>query len=836
MTGIRAVVRDPLLWLIGLIGLADLLFLGVWLGGYAPAGGLDRWTGAGSMPAWAIVLLASVALRHAGHLDPVVRPSWTLIGAGVAVYGTGAVCHSAAAAGVPVGDMGTLLELAAYPLVGAAVVRLARPMESTEGVALFWLDVAIVAWSTAMVVWHFVFFDVAQESSDDLISTVGAVIFPVADLSLVFGAGAVVLRGVRGGSQVGLAVAGVSLLFLFGGDMLSGVDMLRRTYVQGGVSGFCYAVAWLGLALACYLEWREIGEASPGRAREAPRILGVLPYAAVAVAFVAPLLKSWNDLGMLQQHVPATGVLMALVVTRLGVTARQNASLAVAERVRLAAAVEQAAEAILTTDRGWRVTYANSAVERITGYSVTEVVGQDLSILRVSGAQDRPVDMRADVERGRPWQGRFSQQRRDGSTVELDMAVSPLRDGSLNVVGSVVVARDITRERGLESQLAHAQRLEAVGRLAGGIAHDFNNILTAISGYSELAALELPDDHPARADLGEIVRATDRAAELTRALLDFGRRQVLKPQALDINEVLRNLAPMLERVIGEDVALRISHQSDLGPVLADPAKLEQVILNLVVNARDAMPTGGRLALATSNVEIDPAYANSHPGTAAGRYVALTVSDTGAGMSREVLENAFEPFFTTKSPGKGSGLGLATVHGIVTASGGFVLVESSPGKGSSFSIYLPLASEAAARQARSQGTRSLPGGSETILVAEDEAAVRRLVEKVLKAAGYQVTVAANGHEAVALAGAMPKIDLLFTDVVMPGMSGVQLAATMTAERPSLRVVFASGYAGRELDREGEEPARIPYLPKPYTQEALLARIREALDNPPAQRAP
>jgi signal transduction histidine kinase/ActR/RegA family two-component response regulator len=414
--------------------------------------------------------------------------------------------------------------------------------------------------------------------------------------------------------------------------------------------------------------------------------------------------------------------------------------------------------------------------------------------------------------------------------VDVDLALSPLRDASGSIVGSVEVARDISRETALEVQLAEAQRLEAIGRLAGGIAHDFNNILTAISGFAELASGELPDDHPVAEDLAQILMASDRAATLTQALLAFSRRQVMQPSVLDLNEVVHGISPMLGRLIGEDVELVVRTDPTLERTMVDRGRFEQVVMNLAVNARDAMPNGGKLTIETANVDLDEQFARTHVGAEAGPHVLLAVYDTGVGMSAEVLKHIFEPFFTTKEQGKGTGLGLSTVIGIVAQSGGSIDVDSEPDQGSAFRIYLPRV-EALPEEARPVGRE--PDSSianETILVAEDEPAVRAFVQRVLRNAGYQVHAAANGEEALGLAATLDRLDLLFTDMVMPGVGGPELIEALTAERPDLRTICASGYTDGAVLRDGAALSSTPYLSKPFTADALLALVRQVLDGP------
>jgi PAS domain S-box-containing protein len=825
---VRRVAR-PIPIFIAAIAVYDLAVGSLWLGGLSRGGALDHLTGAAALPCGVAVILIALRVSTAPQLDPQTRRAWPLIAAGIISYGLGAVAlFLGGELGLwPLGAMGVALQLADYPLVGAGLASLAVPFEKLSDAALAWLDVCIIAWSTAILTWHFALYPVARETGAEMVDTLHAAWPPVGDLALVFAAGGVLLRGARSTSQRSLLLAAGSLFFLFMGDLVAGVQELRGTYAFGGLPGVFYGFGWLGLVSAAYVQLIHSPRTAPSDLSRYRRVIQWLPYIAVFVAFVGPPLYHWNDLEMLEQHVPATGFLMALLVARLVLTARQNASLAVAERARLAMAVEQAAEAILTTDRHWRVTYVNAAVARITGYRPHEVLGQDVSLLRDASDAGRFAEMRASVEHGEAWHGRFTMRRRDGDTVELDMAAAPILERGATA-GSVVLARDMTRERALESQLAQTQRMEAVGRLAGGIAHDFNNILTAISGFTELAASSLPADHPASTDLREVLKASDRAAGLTRDLLAFGRRQVMQPRLVDLNEVIEGMRTMLERTLGEDVALRIRPQSGLGLTLADRGRMEQVVLNLAVNARDAMPDGGMLTIATADVDLDEAYARSHAGTSAGRYVSMSVADTGVGMPPDVLEHVFEPFYTTKPRTEATGLGLSIVNGIVEQTGGFIVVDSSPGSGTVFTVFLPRTVSEPAREADEEAA-VIAGGTEAILVAEDEAPVRRVIERVLKSAGYRVYVTANGHEALALAPTLPHLDLLLTDVVMPGMSGVDLARQLTLARPDLRVIFASGYTGDSLIRAGARET-VPFLDKPFTAETLLLRVREVLDRP------
>jgi CheY-like chemotaxis protein len=370
--------------------------------------------------------------------------------------------------------------------------------------------------------------------------------------------------------------------------------------------------------------------------------------------------------------------------------------------------------------------------------------------------------------------------------------------------------------------------MEAVGQLAGGIAHDFNNLLMVINGYAELLQNRIDEKSPLRGNVDEIRHAGDRAAALTRQLLAYSRRQVLQPKVLDLNGVISNLGTMLHRLIGEDIELRTLLRPDLGTVLADPGQIEQVLLNLAVNARDAMSAGGRLILETDNVVLDETFAKEHPTVVPGPHVLLAVSDTGTGIPWEIREHIFEPFFSTKERDKGTGLGLSTVYGIVKQSNGYISVYSEVGKGTAFKIYLPRV-EGEVQVLPSASPASSSQGDETVLVVEDESSVRGVIERVLSGNGYRVLLAVGGSDAIRISGEHEgPIDLLITDVVMPGMGGREVASRLETERPGLRVVFMSGYTENAISHHGILETGMEYLRKPFATDALLRKVREVLD--------
>jgi len=413
----------------------------------------------------------------------------------------------------------------------------------------------------------------------------------------------------------------------------------------------------------------------------------------------------------------------------------------------------------------------------------------------------------------------------------------PIKNETGQIYRIAGIAEDITERqraeealRQSEDQLRKAQRMEAIGRFAGGVAHDFNNMLTAIIGTAELAMLELHRDHPARKDLKEIKQTADRAANLTRQLLAFARQQIVTPGILNLNDLLLNLNKMLRRLIGEDIELVIVPSSDIELIRVDSGQIEQVILNLVVNARDAMPNGGTLTLQTTQVTADQEFMRQHPALTPGEYIMLTVSDTGLGMTEEIKARLFEPFFTTKEVGKGTGLGLATCYGIVKQNGGHIEVESELGKGSTFRLYIPRLEDVVSAAPERDHPGTLPPGNETVLLVEDEPAVREVATRMLREQGYNVLVAANGDEALHLARSRPSepIHLLVTDVVMPRLSGKMVADQLRALRPDMQVLFISGYSDDTLIRHGASESNLYFLQKPFSPSLLAYKIREVLD--------
>ena len=520
--------------------------------------------------------------------------------------------------------------------------------------------------------------------------------------------------------------------------------------------------------------------------------------------------------------------------TLIDITERKAAE---AERMLLMTAIEQSAEGIVITDAEGTIRYVNPAFSRVSGYSREEALGKNPRILK-SGKQDEAYYRKlwTTILGGEIWQDEITNRRSDGSLYPEQMTITPVRDQRGKITHFIAIKAEVTERKRLEQQLRQAQKMEAVGRLAGGVAHDFNNLLTIISGYGGLL-LEHPGIiEPLRGYVNEIRDASGRAASLTRQLLAFSRQQVLAPRVLGLNAVVANIEKMLKRLIGEDIDLVTILGESLWPVKADPGQLEQVLLNLAVNARDAMPNGGVLTIETANVEMDSTSAQTHFPLSPGPYVLLAFNDTGIGMDAETQARIFDPFFTTKEKGKGTGLGLAMVYGIVKQSGGYIWVYSEVGKGTTFKIYLPRTAEEVDESGPGQSGIKAQQGTETLLLVEDEDAVRALVRNVLKERGYRVMEASRGEDALELADQYwGQIDLLVTDVVMPQMSGRELARRLANLHPQIKVLYISGYTDNAVWHQGGLDSGGAFLQKPFSPEALARKVREVLGGPPHGRS-
>jgi PAS domain S-box-containing protein len=502
------------------------------------------------------------------------------------------------------------------------------------------------------------------------------------------------------------------------------------------------------------------------------------------------------------------------------------------EMQRLAAIVQSSDDAIVGMSLSGKIHSWNQGAEQLFGYSAIEALGQPFSIL----AADEPVgtlmDRLAQIANGehaKPYES--VRVRKDGKKVDVAIRFSPIWGNKAAVIGVSAICRDISERKKLEEQLRQSQKMEAIGQLAGGVAHDFNNLLTIMNGYTDLVAGSLTPESPNRKMLQEVSKAGERAAALTRQLLAFGRKQVLEPRVLDLNAVVTNIERMLQRLIGEDVELSAVLAPVLRRVNVDQGQIEQIIINLAVNARDAMPTGGKLTIETKNVDLPENDAVSPPTIRPNRYVRLAVSDTGCGMTPEIQARIFEPFFTTKGPGKGTGLGLATVYGIVKQSGGHIDLASAQGQGTTFKIYFPAVDKRESTVESRQDIKLKSQGSETILLVEDEDAVRTVSRSALKAFGYHVLEASRPAEAIRLCEQHPgPISLVVMDLVMPEMGGRAVAERIAKLRPRTKVLFVSGYSEDAVARHGVRQPEVAFLQKPFTPSSLAGKVRQMLDKP------
>ena len=511
----------------------------------------------------------------------------------------------------------------------------------------------------------------------------------------------------------------------------------------------------------------------------------------------------------------------------------------------LSATLKSIADAVITTDAAGRITFLNAAAEKLSGWPQADALGlsypEVFHIIDEASRAVPPDRVAAALAEGAS--GTFSNHTlligRDGAETHIEHSVAPIGQTTrAEGVGCVIVFSDVSDRKELEEHLRQAQKMDAIGKLAGGIAHDFNNAITAIIGYAELIVHKVQEADPLYHDARQIVRAAEHSARLTHQLLAFSRKQVLQPLCLDLQQELLAIEGMVRRLIGENIRLVTESAPELWKVMADAGQIHQVLLNMAINARDAMPAGGELGIRLGNKAVSAEEAQRIPEGRAGDFVLLTISDTGSGMSREVLKRIFEPFFTTKDPGKGTGLGLATCYGIVRQTAGMLAVASEPGAGTVFSIYLPKTGAAEAVAAPVPVADEFSSGTETILVVEDEEILRELAGEVLSSLGYEVLTAEDGEAAMQIlrSEAAGRIGLVVTDMMMPRMSGRELVVWIRENVGDLRVLFMSGYTDDEIIRGAIEGAEVDYLQKPFTPKTLAAKIRRVLDLPPLGKMP
>lgn len=490
---------------------------------------------------------------------------------------------------------------------------------------------------------------------------------------------------------------------------------------------------------------------------------------------------------------------------------------------------QQSRDAIYITDRKGRFLDVNDSMLRLFDLTRPEMLTLDARDLYVDSAER--ARFQEEMERkGSVTDYEVTLRGKDGAEIECLETATVRHNGDGQVIGYQGTIRDITRRKCLEEQLRQAQKMEAVGELSGGVAHDFNNLLTGITGYAQLALSGLAESSATATDIRRVIELANRAANLTRQLLAFSRRQPLEQEIFNLNTLIEMTSRMLERLVGEHVETRLIAAPDLGNIRADPAQMQQCLFNLTIDARDAMPDGGRLVIETSNVLLGKPCGDKRDGAGSGPYVMLAISDTGFGMDEDTRKRIFEPFFTTKAIGEGTGLGLATVHGIVEQHGGQIRVHSGPGKGTTFKIYLPLVEEKAEDLDAEVDQRIGSCGSETVLLVEDEEAVRSVVQRALSTAGYEVLVASRPSDACRLfSDYSDGVDLLLTDIVMPEMNGPALFLELSKSRPTLKVLYMSGYANRVISHDNGPVSGKPFIQKPFTLAQIARRVRAVLDD-------
>lgn len=795
-----------------------------------------------------VAILAFRASRQPA-LDIRTRRAWTLLAVAFFVYFVANVVWFYYEI-VVAQDLGVTwadpIYLAYYPIAlsGLLTFPMARSGRSR---LTFALDLGTVMVGASMVIWYLILRPIALAEQISALETFITVSAPVSNTVLLFGVVALLLRRPSEKVRRALGILMIAIFFDAIADFGYSYQTLQSSYQSGNWPDCFYSIGFFLMAVSAHFQWRSVKHSQP---REL--ILAVqsspfswLPYVAVGLAYSLLLYVSQQHTHESEAHIVwlilGAFVITGLVVARQIIALRENSRL-LAERAsnateaRFMSLVEQSSDVITIMDAKGQVLYESPSVERVFGYSVVEALGRKLGefVHPDSRAEVREVMTRLCKKPGTRAHFEFRLLHKDGHYVDVEAVMTNLLDDP-NIRGIVINSRNVAERKQAElalheseEQLRQSQKMDAVGQLAGGVAHDFNNLLAVIIGYSDLlmrTPTGLSED--VRRKIEQIGKAANRAAALTRQLLAFSRKQVLQPKSLDLNTVVGDMDKMLKRLIGEHIEMLTILAPNLGIVKADPGQVEQVLLNLAVNARDAMPAGGKLTIETANVVLDRQFTQLHRAVEPGPYTMLAVSDTGVGMSLEVKNRIFEPFFTTKDKDKGTGLGLSTVYGIVKQSGGSIWVYSELEQGTTFKVYLPRVDQ----EAETEEAASAPAdyrGAETVLLVEDEEAVRQIATEILTLNGYRVLQARHGNEALDVSLQHEGvIDLMVTDVVMPVMGGPELARKLAITRPEMRVLYMSGYTDDAIVHHGVLLEGTAFVQKPFTADIFSRKLREAI---------
>ncbi|MGZ5481648.1 MAG: ATP-binding protein [Pyrinomonadaceae bacterium] len=798
----------------------------------------------------AMTILAWRASRQK-NLDIRKRRAWRILSAAFLTYFAGNVMWAYY-------ELGLGLDLAVswadvpylmyYPicLVGLLTFPLGRAGRSR---LTFSLDAGTVMLGAGILIWYFVLRPVAQAEHVSTLESFVTLAYPTGNTVLLFGVIAVLLRRPPVNVRRALRILTLAILFDAIADFGYSYQTLERTYFGGQWPDCFYMLAFVLMSFSAQsqIQSAKFGRSASPTTGPEKSPFSWLPYVAVGVVYgllliVAYDFQTHHGLAPIVWLIVGSFLITALVVARQIVALRENSHL-LAEKAareseaRVAALVQHSSDVIAIIEANGDLVYVSPAVQNVFGYRAVELIGTRLREIINPDDQAHALEAISSIQEkpGATVSLELRIRHRDQRWIDVEATATNLLHEP-TVAGIVLNSRDVTERkkaaealRDSEERLRQSQKMEAVGQLAGGVAHDFNNLLAVIIGYADLTLRKLSPEGNERIikQIEEIKKAGDRAKTLTRQLLAFSRKQVLQPEILDLNSVVKDMDKMLQRLIGEHIEVRAVLSPELGNVKADPGQVEQVLLNLVVNARDAMPDGGSITIETANV-THTAFPNSLQVIKPGPYVMVAVGDTGCGMTPEIKSRIFEPFFTTKEKGKGTGLGLSTVYGIVEQSGGNIFVYSEPGQGTAFKVYLPRVNEfVAGKEAVAPDTQPLTG-TETVLLVEDEDAVRQMAQEILRLSGYKVLDANNGAAAVRVSEQhQGTIDLMLTDVVMPQIGGRELAERLSVTRPDMRVLYMSGYTDDAIVHHGVLDGRAAFLEKPFTPDALALKVREVL---------